>query len=118
MRFVSHHSCLQPDPRQYGPPSSLYNFPNWSQQVRDFLREVVGGPATLTCNSVGGIAGLQVRRRGRKKGMRERGREGMGEAGKEGQAGSWCRGREVIAVMDGSCCGGLRLHGRGTCLLW
>lgn len=29
--------------------------------MRDFLREVVGGPATLTCNSVGGIAGLQVR---------------------------------------------------------
>ncbi|PRW20472.1 chloroplastic isoform X1 [Chlorella sorokiniana] len=50
----------KPDPRQYGPPSSLYNFPNWSQQVRDFLREVVGGPATLTCNSVGGIAGLQA----------------------------------------------------------
>ena len=52
----------QPNPRAAGPPSSLYNFHTWSAQVRAFLSEVVGGPATLCCNSVGGIAGLQARR--------------------------------------------------------
>lgn len=52
---------MQPDPRQQ-PVSSIYNFQTWSRQLRDFTREVIGGgPVTLTCNSVGGIAGLQVR---------------------------------------------------------
>ncbi|KAL4424712.1 hypothetical protein ABPG77_000055 [Micractinium sp. CCAP 211/92] len=50
----------KPDPRQQ-PVSSIYNFHTWSRQLRAFTREVVGGgPVTLTCNSVGGIAGLQA----------------------------------------------------------
>lgn len=50
---------LQPDPRQL-PPSSIYNFPTWSRQLRAFIADVVGEPAALVCNSVGGLAGLQV----------------------------------------------------------
>lgn len=51
---------VQPDPRQQ-PVSTIYNFNTWSRQLRAFTREVVGGgPVTLSCNSVGGIAGLQV----------------------------------------------------------
>lgn len=52
---------LQPDPRQL-PPSSLYNFPTWSRQLRAFIADVVREPAALVCNSVGGLAGLQVTR--------------------------------------------------------
>lgn len=49
----------KPDPRQQ-PTCSIYNFPNWSRQLRCFISEVIGGPVTLTCNSVGGLAGLQA----------------------------------------------------------
>lgn len=65
--FTAAPSCcavprLQPDPRQL-PPTSIYNFDTWSQQLRDFVAGVMGQPAVLVCNSVGGIAGLQVLRR-------------------------------------------------------
>lgn len=49
----------KPDPRQL-PPTSIYNFDTWSQQLRDFVAGVMGQPAVLVCNSVGGIAGLQA----------------------------------------------------------
>ncbi|KAL4422541.1 hypothetical protein ABPG75_008738 [Micractinium tetrahymenae] len=50
----------KPDPRQQ-PVSAIYNFHTWSRQLRAFTKEVIGGgPATLTCSSVGGIAGLQA----------------------------------------------------------
>ncbi|PSC67131.1 chloroplastic isoform X2, partial [Micractinium conductrix] len=48
-----------PDPRSH-PTNSIYNFPNWGRQLRAFTKEVIGGPVTLTCNSVGGLAGLQA----------------------------------------------------------
>lgn len=51
---------LQPDPRQQ-PINTIYNFSTWSRQLRDFTAGVIGEPATLVCNSVGGLAGLQVR---------------------------------------------------------
>jgi hypothetical protein len=51
---------VQPDPRGQ-PPSSLYNFHTWSRQLRSFITDVMGEPAVLACNSVGGLAGLQVR---------------------------------------------------------
>ena len=38
--------------------NSIYNFENWAEQLEDFMDEVVGGPAFLACNSVGGVAGL------------------------------------------------------------
>ena len=51
----------KPDPRNHpGGQNSIYNFENWSQQVRDFIKEVIKQPTVLTCNSVGGIAGLQA----------------------------------------------------------
>jgi pimeloyl-ACP methyl ester carboxylesterase len=50
----------KPDPRPFGAPNQLYNFENWSVQLQDFLKEVVGGPAALAANSVGGIAALQA----------------------------------------------------------
>ena len=40
--------------------NSIYNFENWAEQLEDFMDEVVGGPAFLACNSVGGVAGLQT----------------------------------------------------------
>ncbi|KAL6766812.1 CPLD60 [Auxenochlorella protothecoides x Auxenochlorella symbiontica] len=50
----------KPDPRLAGPPSSLYNFDTWSDQLLDFTRAVIGRSAVLSCNSVGGLAGLQA----------------------------------------------------------
>ena len=44
-----------PDPER---PSTLYNFETWGEQLLDFSAEVVGGPAFLATNSVGGIAAL------------------------------------------------------------
>ena len=35
-------------------PAELYNFENWGQQLVDFCAEVVGSPAFLLTNSVGG----------------------------------------------------------------
>ncbi|KAL6753405.1 Alpha/Beta hydrolase protein [Haematococcus lacustris] len=49
----------KPDPRN-SPPNSIYNFTTWGQQLCDFLEQVVGEPAVLVCNSVGGLAGLEA----------------------------------------------------------
>lgn len=50
----------KPDPRNH-PVNSIYNFETWSQQIQDFITEKINGQPTLvTCNSVGGIAGLQA----------------------------------------------------------
>ena len=40
--------------------NAIYNFENWSRQLRAFAAEVVGEPAFIMCNSVGGVAGLQA----------------------------------------------------------
>lgn len=37
-----------------------YTFETWSQQIADFCREVVGGPAVLVGNSIGCIAVMQA----------------------------------------------------------
>lgn len=39
--------------RQF-PRNELYCFETWASQVLDFVKEVVGAPAFLICNSVGG----------------------------------------------------------------
>lgn len=49
----------KPDPRSAA-PNSIYNFENWGQQALDFLDQVVGGPAVVVTNSVGGLVGLQA----------------------------------------------------------
>ncbi|KAG7671598.1 hypothetical protein Ndes2526B_g09240 [Nannochloris sp. 'desiccata'] len=49
----------KPDPRKF-PVNTIYNFENWGRQIRDFIREKIGQPTILTCNSVGGLAGLQA----------------------------------------------------------
>ena len=43
----------KPDPKGQ-PANSLYTVDTWSRQARAFLEEVVGAPAFLICNSVGG----------------------------------------------------------------
>jgi hypothetical protein len=40
--------------RRLFPRNELYCFETWAAQVLDFVREVVGAPAFLICNSVGG----------------------------------------------------------------
>ncbi|CAJ1389839.1 unnamed protein product [Effrenium voratum] len=45
------------------PLGSVYNFYTWSEQLRDFAREVIRGPArsiALVANSIGSISGLQA----------------------------------------------------------
>jgi pimeloyl-ACP methyl ester carboxylesterase len=49
----------KPDPRNF-PINTIYNFSNWGRQIRDFIKEKIGQPTILTCNSVGGLAGLQA----------------------------------------------------------
>ena len=51
----------KPDPRDLE-VNSLYNFDTWSDQILDFAKEVAGPDEKvfLTCNSVGGIAGLEA----------------------------------------------------------
>lgn len=49
----------KPDPRSY-PPNTIYSFDTWGEQLRDFITQRVGEPATLVCNSVGGLAALQT----------------------------------------------------------
>ncbi|KAG1680822.1 hypothetical protein FOA52_008155 [Chlamydomonas sp. UWO 241] len=49
----------KPDPRAV-PHNTIYCFPVWGEQLVDFINEVVGSPATLSCNSVGGLAGLEA----------------------------------------------------------
>ena len=39
--------------RQYE-VNELYNFETWGEQLSSFVEEVVGEPAFLICNSVGG----------------------------------------------------------------
>jgi hypothetical protein len=46
----------KPDPRQ-SPANSIYNFDTWGQQLVDFTEQVIGAPAYLSCNSVGGTQG-------------------------------------------------------------
>mmetsp|Transcript_40610 Transcript_40610/g.83257 ORF Transcript_40610/g.83257 Transcript_40610/m.83257 type:complete len:409 (-) Transcript_40610:44-1270(-) len=51
-----------PVPQKH-PLGSVYNFFTWSEQVRDFTREIIGAPAggvTLVTNSIGAISGLQA----------------------------------------------------------
>ncbi len=40
--------------RRSAPHNTLYCFETWGEQLRDFIIERVGQPATLSCNSVGG----------------------------------------------------------------
>ena len=40
--------------------NEIYCFETWGKQIEDFLDEVVGTPAYVACNSVGGVAGLQA----------------------------------------------------------
>jgi hypothetical protein len=35
-------------------PNSIYNFHNWGEQLNDFIEQVIGQPAYISCNSVGG----------------------------------------------------------------
>jgi hypothetical protein len=49
----------KPDPMR-GERNGIYNFENWSRQIRAFCEEVIGEPAFVMCNSVGGVAGLQA----------------------------------------------------------
>jgi len=49
----------KPDPRP-GQVNGIYNFENWSSQIRDFIQEIIGEPTLVTSNSVGGIAALQA----------------------------------------------------------
>ena len=49
----------KPDP-MVREQNAIYNFENWSSQLRAFVKDVVGEPAFLMCNSVGGVAGLQA----------------------------------------------------------
>jgi pimeloyl-ACP methyl ester carboxylesterase len=46
----------KPDPRQ-APANSIYNFDTWGQQLVDFTEQVIGAPAYISCNSVGGTHG-------------------------------------------------------------
>ena len=46
-----------PDPEN---PAALYNFGTWGAQLLDFCEQVVGAPAFLATNSVGGIAALSA----------------------------------------------------------
>jgi pimeloyl-ACP methyl ester carboxylesterase len=41
-------------------PTIAYTFETWGQQIADFCREVVGGPAFLVGNSIGCIAVMQA----------------------------------------------------------
>jgi hypothetical protein len=43
-----------------GPQNAIYNFENWARQLNKFIEEVIGEPAFIMCNSVGGVAGLQA----------------------------------------------------------
>eukprot|EP00803_Ostreobium_quekettii_P009715 evm.model.scf_343.5 EVM.evm.TU.scf_343.5 scf_343:31435-36314(-) len=49
----------KPNPRM-DKQGSLYTYETWSSQVLDFMETVIGGPAFLVCNSIGGIVGLEA----------------------------------------------------------
>jgi|TARA_B100000683_G_scaffold205533_2_gene199199 pimeloyl-ACP methyl ester carboxylesterase len=40
--------------------NEIYCFETWGAQICDFVDDVVGAPAFVACNSVGGVAGLQA----------------------------------------------------------
>lgn len=42
------------------PPNTIYSFDTWGEQLRDFITQRVGEPATLVCNSVGGELGVSA----------------------------------------------------------
>jgi len=66
----------KPNPR-LAQPNSIYNFENWGDQLTDFIEEVIGEPAYISTNSVGGEAHPGGRERGGEGGGgRGRGREG------------------------------------------
>ena len=50
---------LQPACRDFA-PNGLYNFETWGQQLADFIDQVIGEPAFLLCNSVGGEPARQI----------------------------------------------------------
>lgn len=43
-----------PPPLRSAPPNTIYNFDQWGTQLADFVEQVVGGPAFISTNSVGG----------------------------------------------------------------
>ena len=49
----------KPDPRG-SEVNSIYNFNTWSDQLSDFIDDVIGESSFICCNSVGGIAGLEA----------------------------------------------------------
>ncbi|CAM9297733.1 unnamed protein product, partial [Chrysoparadoxa australica] len=51
----------KPDPGSWEEKNSIYNFEQWSDQILDFTREVVGRKEVfLVANSVGGVVALQA----------------------------------------------------------
>tara|TARA_B100000287_G_scaffold21362_1_gene21136 strand:- start:1036 stop:2127 length:1092 start_codon:yes stop_codon:yes gene_type:complete len=51
----------KPDPmRPELEQNEIYCFETWGAQICDFVDDVVGVPAFVACNSVGGVAGLQA----------------------------------------------------------
>jgi hypothetical protein len=50
----------KPDPKAQA-AHTLYTFDTWADQLNDFIEQMVGEPAFLVTNSIGGVAGLQVR---------------------------------------------------------
>jgi len=51
----------KPDPmRPELKQNEIYCFETWGAQICDFVDDVVGAPAFVACNSVGGVAGLQA----------------------------------------------------------
>lgn len=50
----------KPDPKAQA-AHTLYTFDTWADQLNDFIEHFVGEPAFLVTNSIGGVAGLQVR---------------------------------------------------------
>lgn len=49
----------KPDPREAA-PGSLYTFEVWGAQLLDFIDQLIGEPAFLVSNSVGGLAALEA----------------------------------------------------------
>jgi pimeloyl-ACP methyl ester carboxylesterase len=49
----------KPNPKDYK-VNEVYNFETWAEQTASFIDSVIGEPAVLVCNSVGGLVGLQT----------------------------------------------------------
>lgn len=60
VRRLTYPRARTPSLRSELEQNAIYNFENWSRQLRAFASEVVGEPAFIMCNSVGGVAGLQA----------------------------------------------------------